>query len=113
MRFYQPTRFESQLYEDILKRITTFRARFIVKNGIGRLDNLLQKNVRLIKPAVIEDQINTELEYITLKRTYGKLQNTGFPSSTLSGEFISIRNSKEVVINFFPRLLPATYQLFR
>ncbi|XP_039955811.1 uncharacterized protein LOC126754991 [Bactrocera neohumeralis] len=84
VRFYEPTRFENQLYEDILKRIATFRAKFIVKNGIGRLDNLLQKNVRLIKPAVIEDQINTELEYRTLKRSYEKLQNTGFPSSTLS-----------------------------
>ncbi|XP_028897669.2 uncharacterized protein LOC105214544 [Zeugodacus cucurbitae] len=84
VRFYEPTRFENQLYEEILKRIATFRAKIVAKNGVGRLGNLLQKNVRLLKPAVIEDQIDTEFEYRTLKRNYDRLKNTGFPSSTLS-----------------------------
>lgn len=99
VRFYEPTRFENQLYEQILKRIATFRAKIIDKNGIGRLDSLLQKNVRLIKPVVIEDQINTELEYRTLKRTYGNLQNTGFPSSKLSGESISIKKKHQSTLS--------------
>ncbi|XP_053964749.1 uncharacterized protein LOC128867509 [Anastrepha ludens] len=84
MRFYEPTRFESQLYDQILKKIVAFRGKIIRKNGMGRLSYILQKNVMLIKPKLVENQINTELEYRSLERNYESLQNIGFPNSTFS-----------------------------
>uniref|UniRef100_W8C3C8 Uncharacterized protein n=1 Tax=Ceratitis capitata TaxID=7213 RepID=W8C3C8_CERCA len=84
VRFYEPTRYESQLYEQILKKIAAFRARITSKNGIGRLSNVLQKNVVVSKPKLVEHQINTELEYRSLERNYESLLNSGYPNSTFS-----------------------------
>ncbi|XP_036332709.1 uncharacterized protein LOC118744058, partial [Rhagoletis pomonella] len=85
VRFYEPTRFESQLYDEILKRIGAFRAKIeLLNDGTGRLANILQKSVMLVRPVVVENQINTELEYKTLERNYDNLQDIGFPNSTFS-----------------------------
>ncbi|CAD7014671.1 unnamed protein product [Ceratitis capitata] len=91
VRFYEPTRYESQLYEQILKKIAAFRARITSKNGIGRLSNVLQKNVVVSKPKLVEHQINTELEYRSLERNYESLLNSGYPNSTFSDKCEAIK----------------------
>lgn len=114
VRFYEPTRYESQLYEQILKKIAAFRARITSKNGIGRLSNVLQKNVVVSKPKLVEHQINTELEYRSLERNYESLLNSGYPNSTFSGEAnCDVESIKFVGLNFVHRSLSVSYHRIR
>ncbi|XP_067633129.1 uncharacterized protein [Eurosta solidaginis] len=84
VRFYEPTRHENQLYDQVLKKIVALRNKIISKTGIGRLSDILQKNTVAIRPSVVANQINTELEFRSLEKNYEILQNFGFPNSTFS-----------------------------